>query len=101
MRTIDDDIARTDIAVDKTNFMKPGQGIADLLYPTQQETFEIAFTQIFGVEVQHPCVIAERRTFDPLKQSEGSVAKLPFGGKIQKSAVGKSIVCEPQLSCFR
>jgi hypothetical protein len=32
---------------------------------------------------------------------QGSVAKLPFGGKIQKPAVGKSIVCEPQLSCFR
>jgi len=31
----------------------------------------------------------------------GSVAKLGFGGKIRKSSLGKSMVCELQLSCFR
>src|SRR5262245_50259062 len=31
----------------------------------------------------------------------GSVAKLAFGGKIRKSALGKSTTCESQLSCFR
>jgi hypothetical protein len=31
----------------------------------------------------------------------GSVAKLAFGGQIRKSALGKSITCESQLSCFR
>jgi len=31
----------------------------------------------------------------------GSVAKLAFGGKIRKSALGKSIARESQLSCFR
>ena len=31
----------------------------------------------------------------------GSVAKLGFGGKIQKSDLGKSMACEFQLSCFR
>src|SRR5262245_21664801 len=31
----------------------------------------------------------------------GSVAKLPFGGKIRKWGIGKSMVCELQLSCFR
>src|SRR5215831_11409461 len=31
----------------------------------------------------------------------GSVAKLPFRGKIRKSCVGKSMTCESKLSCFR
>jgi len=31
----------------------------------------------------------------------GSVAKLAFGGKTRKSALGKSTTCESQLSCFR
>jgi hypothetical protein len=31
----------------------------------------------------------------------GSVAKLGFGGKIQKSDLRKSMACELQLSCFR
>ena len=33
--------------------------------------------------------------------ASGSVAKLPFRGKIQKSCTGKSITCESKLSCFR
>jgi alkanesulfonate monooxygenase SsuD/methylene tetrahydromethanopterin reductase-like flavin-dependent oxidoreductase (luciferase family) len=33
--------------------------------------------------------------------AEGSVAKLPFRGKIRKSCLGKSMTCETQLSCFR
>jgi pimeloyl-ACP methyl ester carboxylesterase len=32
---------------------------------------------------------------------QGSVAKLPFGGKMRKSGVRKSMVCGLQLSCFR
>ena len=31
----------------------------------------------------------------------GSVAKLAFGGQIQKSGIRKSMTCESQLSCFR
>jgi hypothetical protein len=31
----------------------------------------------------------------------GSVAKLPFGGRIRKWDLEKSMTWEPQLSCFR
>src|SRR5262249_23545423 len=41
-----------------------------------------------------------KRPFPPTA-SAGSVAKLAFGGKIRKSALGKSTTCESQLSCFR
>ena len=34
-------------------------------------------------------------------QGVGSVAKMPFRGKIRKSCVGKSMTCESKLSCFR
>ena len=36
-----------------------------------------------------------------LSAEEGSVAKLPFRGKIRKSCIGKSMTCESKLSCFR
>jgi hypothetical protein len=36
-----------------------------------------------------------------LRFLDGSVAKLDFGGKIQKSDLGRSMACEFQLSCFR
>jgi len=35
------------------------------------------------------------------RPTEGSVVKLPFGGKIRKWGIGKSMICELQLSCFR
>src|SRR5215510_15748698 len=36
-----------------------------------------------------------------LRTHAGSVAKLPFRGKIRKSCTGKSMTCESTLSCFR
>jgi hypothetical protein len=61
------------------------------------------------------CVFTLPHTLNPLAQGNprilygllfqtaaaGSVAKLGFGGKIRKSGLGKSMVCELQLSCFR
>jgi len=32
---------------------------------------------------------------------DGSVAKLPFRGKIRRLCIGKSRTCESKLSCFR
>ena len=34
-------------------------------------------------------------------RKHGSVADLPFGGKIRKPGIGRSRTCESQLSCFR
>ena len=51
---------------------------------------------------------AERKTLAEIghklgKRSwvKGSVAKLPFRGKIRKPCIGKSMTCESKLSCFR
>jgi tetratricopeptide (TPR) repeat protein len=59
-------------------------------------------SQVTGASLQRGYFPGDGHDTRPLKPAElGSVAKLPFRGKIQKSSMGKSMACESKLSCFR
>jgi hypothetical protein len=45
--------------------------------------------------------VADAMIKAPVCTMKGSVAKLPFGGRIRKWDLEKSMTWEPQLSCFR
>jgi hypothetical protein len=58
-------------------------------------------TVIVGTLVLVRLGLAGCATLGDVVREKGSVAKLPFEGKIRKWDLGKSMTWGPQLSCFR